>query len=139
MARTALALTLLLCLFRVPGQAVAQQEPIAALVATKSLLCVFGPGTVAEWGARGFSISHDAWKGDTHYDSINSKEGKARLIGNQGATDVLVLTSPEGLTFLEAIGTGNFSFTTVYASYCGAVGSFCAVMSRHMNLLGQPL
>jgi len=139
MTREAFAAVGVFCLICLPGQVQCQQEPITQLVSARSLECLFGPGTVAEWKAQRFTISQDLWKGDTHFDSIDPKGGKARLIGNQGATDVLVLPSSSGLTFVEATSAGNFSFTTVYASHCGAAGIFSAVMSRHMNLLGEPL
>ncbi len=121
------------------SHALGQTEPVQKLLSAKSLKCQFRPGTIAEWKETKFKVDNDKWQGETYYDSIDINQQQARLIGNQGAVDVMVLPSPAGITFLEATSVGNVNFTTVYSAYCGPPGNFCAVMSRHMNLRGTPL
>jgi hypothetical protein len=122
-----------------PSSALAQanDDVFGDLISAKSLKCTFAPGTVAEWKGGEFALSKDQWKGDTHFDSIDLKQSRARLIGNATATDVLVLPTAQGLSFLEATDSGNVILTTVFAARCGPAGSFCAVMSRHVNLVGE--
>ena len=86
------------------------------------------------------------------YDSIDAKAGSARVIGNAGAYDVVVLRTPVGLTFIEQ---GNeliagLSFTTVFTRTVErdtssdaertqglpSTSSFIAVISRHLDILG---
>jgi len=71
-----------------------------------------------------------------HFDSIDRKNGTARMIGNEGAEDVTLVGMPFNLTIIERTGFGNFTFTTIYGDYQD--DSFTAVHSRHMDLPGGP-
>jgi hypothetical protein len=122
--------------------AIAEGDPFKALISAKSLKCQFGPGSVGRWSGAKASVSHDNWDSTLHLDSIDAKAGKARVIGNAGASDVAVLVSGSGITFVEETGFGNFVFITVFAVFSvGGPGpdELYAVMSRHMNLPGGPL
>jgi len=75
--------------------------------------------------------------GQVTFDSIDAKAGKARIVGNVGAGDVLVLVTIAGLTFVEQTAFGNVNLTTVFAAYDSPSSRrFVAVSSRHQNLNG---
>ena len=109
------------------------------LINARSLKCSFKEGVSMTWKASGVSIERDLWKGVTHFDSIDLREGKARIIGNQGSADITAFVTPAGITLVESTGLGNLVFTTVFARYKPETDEFCAVMSRHMNLIGASL
>lgn len=107
------------------------------LLSAKSLKCEFGPGISADWVKGHPKIKNDAFNTTTHFDSIDLKKRTARLIGNQGAADLVVFTTGAGLTFFETTGSGNVVFTTVFGSQGN--GKYIAVMSRHMDIIGKPM
>jgi hypothetical protein len=107
------------------------------LIGAKSLKCIFGPGSSASWETGEPKISMDEFNVAFHFDSINSKLGKARLIANLGAEDVLVLTSPSGLSFIEETASGNMTFTTVFLTPIKGSDEFPGVTSRHMEIFGS--
>ena len=124
-------------------QPTASQQPEAgdtifrSLLAARSLKCSFAANAFADWKSGTPKLTLAREDLGLHFDSIDSKAQKARLIANQGAGDVTVFTTPEGLHFIEQTASGNMVFTTVFASR--ASDGFIAVTSRHMNLLGGPL
>ncbi|MDO8357793.1 MAG: hypothetical protein Q7U76_15520 [Nitrospirota bacterium] len=73
------------------------------------------------------------------FDSIDFKAKKARLIGNQGASDVAALVTSAGVTFIEETGFGNIAVTTVFSDYAKGTRDFVVVHSRHMGGLGSPI
>jgi hypothetical protein len=67
------------------------------------------------------------------FDSIGQQQ--ARLIGNVGASDVVVVRTGEGLHFMEILYFGSVNTTTIYSSRENALGGdFASVASRHPNL-----
>ncbi len=135
-ARLVLGMTILL-----GAEQVLAQEPDAfkQLLAARSLKCVYGPGSIADWeGGRLKLRLVDAGLPEAHFDSIDLQMQTARLISNIGASDVKVLLSLSGISFLEETGSGNFNFTTVFAE-SSSEGGFIVVASRHVNLLSGPL
>ncbi len=122
------------------AQALAQ-EPNAfkELLAARSLKCVYGPGSVADWESGRLKLRLvDGGLAEAHFDSIDLQKKTARLISNVGATDVEALLSLSGISFLEETGSGNFNFTTVFAE-SSSEGGFIVVTSRHVNLISAPL
>ena len=117
----------------------AEDNVFYRLLGAKCLKCRFKKGVSARWDVKGVNIKPDDWKGDIIFDSIDIKNGKARAVGNQGASDVVLLNTPSGLTFVETTGSGNMIFTTVFPLYKPGTHDYCAVMSRHMNLITAPL
>lgn len=107
------------------------------LVSATSLRCELTKGTQASWDSGDLTLaqSDSGASGEVTFDSINHKRGTARLIANAGATDVKVMASSTGLTFVEKTDVGNWNFTTVFAHY-DAPGSrrFVVVESRHTTL-----
>ena len=117
----------------------AEDELFSRLLGAKCLKCSFKEGVSTSWHGKGVKVESDQWKGDTIFDSIDIKQGKARIVGNQGASDVILIGSPSGVTFVESTGIGNMVFTTVFPFYKPGTNEFCAVMSRHMNLMTEAL
>lgn len=115
----------------------AKEDHFGLLLAARSLKCAFGTRAVADWKSGTPKVTVGREDFSLHFDSIDSKTQKARLIGNQGAGDVTVFTTGAGLHFIEKTGFGNINFTTVFGSR--ASGGFIAVTSRHVDLLGNPL
>ncbi len=121
------------------GTAAAQDDIFRILVSAKSLKCQFGPGSVGIWAGSKVTVQQERFDVALHFDSIDAKAGKARMIGNQGAADVTVLASPSGVTFVEQTGSGNVMFTTVFPGMVPETDEFYAVTSRHAILPGGPL
>jgi hypothetical protein len=133
------AIVLIIMVLGSPDIAESQANILERLLAAKSLKCSFPVASAVDWDTGRPKVSTNyAGKMPMHFDSINWKDGKARLIGTLGAGDVGVLASAQGLTFTEKTGAGNFIFTTVMAYY-DKEADFVAVSSRHMILLdGKP-
>jgi hypothetical protein len=121
------------------GTAAAQDDTLRTLFSAKSLKCQFGPGSFGEWAGPKVAVQQARFDVALHFDSIDAKTGKARMIGNQGATDVAVPVSLSGVTFIEQTGSGNMVFTTVFPEMVPGTDEFYAVTSRHMTLPGGPL
>lgn len=122
------------------GVTTAQDDSFKALVAARSLKCQIGPGSVGKWAGAKISVEKDSFDSALHFDSIDLKSGKARLIGDQGASDVTVLGTASGITFVEQTGFGNLVITTVFRERIPGKTEFYAVVSRHMLMLrGDPL
>ena len=115
------------------GQAVSAEPPGGVLNA-KTMRCKVDKGahTVPEkWG----EVSTVRWRKNNvlHFDAIDIKKGKARIIGGAGGADLLVLPGRGGLHFIEQTPSGNVVLRTVFA---GAVGArrYRYVTSRHVHL-----
>ncbi len=105
------------------------------MIQARSLKCTFGPGTNADWKSGDVKVKKSRFDVTLHFDSINLKAQTARMIGNAGSADVIVLPTMSGITFIEKTGIGNLAFTTVFTNYKKGETSFIAVTSRHMNLI----
>ena len=106
------------------------------LLATSSLRCTFTVGRSVDWDSGKPKVSSDKLGNELVFDAINVRAQTARFIGNIGATDVVALITATGLTLIEETPTGNYQFTTVFASYADGTKDFIAVHSRHADLLG---
>ncbi|MBM3253435.1 MAG: hypothetical protein FJZ16_04210 [Candidatus Omnitrophica bacterium] len=124
---------------------IAEENPFKELLGAKTIKCYWGKGINANWEKGKLEIETNVeWnpkKEESYsiYDSIDIKNGTARLIGNQGATDVTVLSNAGGITFIEDIFASGFSIITVFPKYEENSNKFLAVMTRHMNFMGRPL
>ena len=114
-------------------------EIFERLMSAKSLKCEFGSGAFADWKGSKVKVKKDNFDATILYDSIDLKTGKARMIANAGAADVIVLASSAGLTFIEETTMGNLFFTTVFADYAKGSLDFIVVTSRHMKFINEPL
>ena len=109
-------------------------DPLVSLLNAESIECDFGKGTEALWekGKLKLVASDFGAAVKIAFESIDAKEGKARLNGNLGGRDVLVFFTGSGITFLEQTGMGNINITTVFFKYKSpAARHFIAVTSRH--------
>lgn len=118
--------------------AYSQQEPWERLMSARSLKCSWGIGVISKWTESGPTVEEIEWgeSGDMYFDSIDIKKETARVIGNNGAGDLQVIFTPQGLSLFEKTKTGNLMITTVFSEYAPNGQNFMAVHSRHINLLG---
>lgn len=138
--RAIIALILLITFLPALGSEVAQEQ----LLHARSLKCMFGPGTVADW-EKGNPKLESANIGKTanfetditNYDSIDIKNGRARMITLVGAADLSVTVGDYGLTFTESFPAG-ISIATVFSEYKSGTSEFIAVLSRHVDVIGLP-
>lgn len=108
----------------------------------KTLKCTFDKpaGISSEWNIKEEFISKPSkfilenQYVSVVFDSIDLKNQKARIIGNNGAEDVYVLHTGKILSFLEITPTGNQILTSVFVGSQLSNRSFPVVMSRHMSL-----
>jgi hypothetical protein len=71
------------------------------------------------------------------FDSIDTKEGRARLFTRAGAGDVAVVSTLIGVTFIESVENGGLNITAVFAHHVKAEGErFIAVLSKHVDVFG---
>ena len=114
-----------------------------ALMKAKTIKCFLGKGCTADWTTGDPNLTIGKWREKPEecimiLDSIDLKKGTARFVGALGSTDVNVITTPKGLTFVEATDSGNLMVTTVFASYKKGTKKHIFVHSRHWSFL-EPL
>jgi hypothetical protein len=73
------------------------------------------------------------------FDSIDSKKRTARCIGNIGITDVVIIPTVAGITFIEQPELGNLNITTVFFSCVNGTENYKAVHSRHVDIFSIPI
>jgi len=69
--------------------------------------------------------------------SLNLDAGTAQLVGNVGASDLILLPGRESMHFIEQTTSGNLNLTTVYTG-AAPDGRFFAVHSRHVGTGADP-
>lgn len=113
-------------------------DAFVRLVRATELQCYFSFGQAAAWEDSEFDIE-PAGEMVSSYRSIDLDAGTAELVGNMGSTSVGVHASPQGVTFIEQTPAGNLSILTVFPAQCGGPDRLCAVLSRHMFLVEEPV
>lgn len=115
-----------------PSQAQQADALQARLQGARTLRCAFTKTTSVDWEPSG------ALKTETRderlafdFDAVDLEKHRARVLGNQGASDVSVHGTGGGVTFVELTASGNFITTTV-APWLAPSGEFAAVHSRHV-------
>ena len=126
--------TLLLALSLLVSTVTTQAQQ--SIFAARSLKCSFNVNAFADWKSGKPSVTLGREDFGLHLDGIDVKAKKARLIGNQGASDVTVFATLAGLHFIEQAAFGNITLTTVFATQSS--DGFIAVSSRHLELPGGP-
>ena len=126
------------CMLVLPLAATAD-DPYERLARVKSLKCQFSAGMSGDWKNGVLEVKKDHLEGSLHFDSIDLKAGRARLIGNIGSNDVGVVTTGGSITFLERTSSGNFVFTSVFPEYKKGTSEFIVVTSRHIMFWGGPI
>ncbi len=130
---------LVVVFFILPSFIFAADDVFKKLITTKSLKCQFGKGLSASWEHGQLKLENDDFKTIIFFDSIDMDKGKARMIANQGSSDVAVIPGVMFITFIEQTGGGNVIFTSVFPNYAKGTEDFISVTSRHINLPGGPL
>ena len=114
------------------GASSSAEDLAARLRHARSLHCTY-TSAVTTWvrhGRRTVDQTHD--KGSAVYDNINADKGTARVIGNAGASDLVVWFDRSGsLWMLERTPSGNEVVTTVVPMYAEDTDSFVVLESRH--------
>lgn len=111
----------------------------ASLSKLKSLKCEFPTSATSDWQKDVPKPKIEkGQKFSFHIDGINTSKGTARIIGNAGAEDLMVVSTQESIHFLETTPSGNLNITTVFDARTKD-GRYKAVHSRHMTTMGGPL
>jgi hypothetical protein len=106
---------------------------------TRSLKCTFTTVMQGDWEGGSLSTSKEIDQSFVlHFDGIEIAKLKARLIGNLGSEDVVVMLTASSLTFVEMTPAGNPNFTTVFPAYKKGTKEFIAVTSRHLLVIDRP-
>jgi hypothetical protein len=103
--------------------------------APKALLCQFPQGVLSNfekiWSSKSLSENFQLIIA-----AIDRAGGKAQLIGNAGAADLIVVDGGTVLNFLEITPTGNSTLTSVFLKRTPD-DKFPAVHARHMSMIGN--
>lgn len=128
---------LLLALITTPT-AFAQDDGVPKLFQARSVRCEWGRGTQANWDTGTLSLKQGTFGKDAivTFDSIDAQQRTARIVANAGANDVVVIPTPEGLTFFERTALGSVNVTTIFAKGVGPANQLVGVTSRHLTLGG---
>jgi hypothetical protein len=131
-----------LALLALPGtapslaaQILADDSSVKALARARSLKCSFPWYSSADWDADEPKLKTGVQDFAFHIDGIDRTKRAARLIGNAGAEDLVVLVGDDSVSFVEQTPAGAVNVTTVYA-WRNKAGSFKAVHSRHTSIGG---
>ena len=116
-----------------------QIEPPAdaprALAEAKSLKCEFGWYSSANWDSDQPKAKAGVQEFTFHIDGLDRKERRARLIGNAGAEDLVMVIGDSSISLIERVPVGAVNLTTVYA-WPDKRGRFKSVHSRHTAIGG---
>jgi len=132
------ALALLAPVSTVPSlgaQILADDSSIRALARARSLKCSFPWSSSADWDADDPKLKTAVQDFSFHIDAIERTKRTARIIGNAGAEDLVVLVGDDSVSFVEQTPAGAVNVTTVYA-WRNKAGTFKAVHSRHTSIGG---
>jgi hypothetical protein len=97
---------------------------------------MFSDGQSTTWEDTWMPYTRDTLP-ETTYAALDFKNSRAQMIGRGGAGTVVLIAGSEALHFVELTPTGNQTVTTVFLG-TSKRGSYPAIHSRHMNLIGQP-
>jgi len=119
---------------------VKESKPVAAFEDYKTFRCAFQVGTAQSLTTNGRGeVQTDAkgFESELVFDSIDRKTGKARMIGNVGSADLVVLGSADTLSLVEITPGGNLMVTAIFSELRRSdrfTDVFQAVHSRSMVL-----
>lgn len=119
--------------------AVISWENAAAEGVAKSLACTFDKGTSTTYEAGDF-VSKPAQSLSFEITDIDLEAQSARLLTGEGdgAGTLRIVRALNANHFLEVVNEGFLNLTTIY-DIDAARGTYPAVHSRHLGLLGQPV
>ena len=111
---------------------------VASLVNTRSWRCDFPTAAVTDWLEERAEPEVITQNFTITIDNVDAANGTARIIGDTGASDLIVVSGAGVLHFLEGTGSGNMNVTTIFNASTPA-SQLKAVHSRHVLILGDPL
>lgn len=117
------------------AQFVPDPEDVQHLRAARSVRCSFPRIAIGEWSAGSVRVVADTQEFVFQIDAIDHGARSARLIGNQSASDLTMVTGPLTMSFIEVVSSGAVITTTVYPWRDGVLG-FRAVTARHVATVG---
>lgn len=105
-----------------------------ALFAARSLKCAFGTYASTDLKEDGLPKTGKQDFG-FQIDAIDYQKTSARIIGNAGADDLVVLRGDSSVSFVERTPSGAVNLTTVFG-WRDQAGRFKSVHSRHTAIAG---
>ena len=118
---------LLALLGTAPSTAQSTHERLAG---AKSLDCRFTVAAVASWKNAVPQVDVKTSALTMRFESINTDEGTARVVGTFGPSDIIVRLSDDTLHLVQSFREGPLYLTTVFPKAASA-GRFQAVHTRH--------
>ena len=114
------------------------EDALQAMMSARSFRCSFPQYSTVDWDNRDQPQLQTGTEDDFVFqiDGIDYSTGDARVIGNIGASDLVVVPGVTTVSFIEAIPSGGVNLTTVYAWRDSMGSRFKAVHSRHTAVLG---
>jgi hypothetical protein len=134
MQRTIMLALLLVC----ASAAIGAEDPASRLRGARSLRCNF-ISTVNTWVRNGHRTTEQiSEKGSAVYDNIDVAKGTARIVANNGASDVVVWVERTfgSLWLRERAPSGNEIVTTIFPMYAEGTDAFVVLEARH-SMVGQ--
>ncbi len=111
------------------------EERLRKLISAKTLKCFFSEGySIIEQNGEVAFKKGDFSKEPVIIDSIDIENRKARMIGNAGSNDLMVIALPTGISFIEISPLATTHLTTVFTLPGSNTDEFIAVASRHTVL-----
>ena len=120
------------------GTGVAQPQDDGRLRLTSTFRCEFPIGVSGNLQRDSPSSEVSRENLNLVFDNVSASNGTARMIGNNGGSDIVVSGADDGITLLEPLESGFFQMTVKYAAIT-STGHFKAVHSRHSSIMGTPL
>jgi hypothetical protein len=108
----------------------AQQSNVSRFTAAKSVRCAFTTMAIGNWRDDVAVVEIRPTKLTLGFDSVNTNEGTARILGDFGPSDIIVRLSEGGLHFVQSFREGPLYMTTIFP-YENRPGQFKAVHTRH--------
>lgn len=100
--------------------------------------CKFSEGQSTNYDGGKPSSKRDEFP-DLIFDKINLEKGTARIIGNNGAVDIVAKSGMESVHLIEETAFGNLSVATIYTNEkFKKINSYPIVISRHMTIFVSP-
>jgi len=132
MTNSIIQLSVALMLIMIVSTATAQE-----LKDADSLRCTFPWSAVAAWEGGAvpkIRVNSEKSAFEFHVDAIDGEKKTARLIGNVGVSDGMVVPLPGGLQVVESVPGGMNVLSVSRSLIENTPGAFRAVYSRHASL-----
>lgn len=108
----------------------AQRRDVSRINAVKSVRCAFTTLATGNWRDGAAVVETKQTKMALGFDSVNTDDGTARMLGDFGASDIIVRLSEGTLHFVQSFREGPLYTTTIFP-FESRPGYFRAVHTRH--------